>query len=539
MFNLKPFSWRQAAFAALVSSAVLASSCSDDDAPVVDGDPTVKVTSSATSDVVWNTVTLTIEASDDKNIAKIEVKVDGTVAGTQTSSPYDFKWDTQKVTDGSHTIAVTATDDAGKEASWQGTLKVQNTLLEFTPTSDMLDEGEQGYVFLSTSEGKTIAVQEFENGKPVKIIAPGYDGKDFTVTQVSYRIIEGNSSAGLQSTTEVPRGKWALSQWKEPDGPDYIGQASLTFTGADTDYQYVLTTNGSGDNTYENEARQPYLKKDPSILYIRKHPRLSVDETYEYTVINQIKVGTNPEIDLTKVNKVLTAETISIPAGDFNEASINIYGLRSATNRDERYSVSSSYNSGSNVTIRYPGSDFPAYFSESIFRGENTDAKNYYNGVYDNKVLNATIGLTFDGTKFAGTVSGTADYIVAAMEAEGIYWEIITNKGKSVVVPEIPASLHDLITVPDFNTSGYYADVTVCDRADISDYADLLNQAKAAEWGFLEIHFQEGDNAKQLIQTIWENGKNGGSRIAANSDHKIGRHATISGRTKSTSAKRK
>lgn len=532
MFTNMPFSWRQVALATLVSTALFVSSCSDDETPAVDGDPTVKVTSSAASDVVWNTVTLTIEATDDKKITKIEVKVDGTVADTQTSSPFDFKWDTQKVTDGSHTIVVTATDDSGKEASWEGALTVQNTLLKFTPASDMLreKEGERGFVFLSDSEGKTIASVEFKNGKTLQITAPSYEGKDFSVTQVIYSNFEGQSNADLQTIPEVKRGVWVLSRYKESPEKS-AGQANLTFSGADADYSYDLISNSSYDGTSDNQDASVGLSKNPSMLFIRKQSKGTAEQTYEYALIPSIKVGANPEIDLTKVNKVLTEETVGMPAGGYNRAAIYIYGLRSATDHDEQYYLGTFFNteteSGStDLIVRYPGSEFSAYLSHSFFQSDDMSAENFYNGVYDNKVLNASIGLKLDGTKFTGTVSGTLDYFIVSLSTGIIYWDIIGNKGKSVIIPEIPATLHDLIPTPDITTSDYI-DVTVRDTELVNDYADLLDKIIGLDDGFYQIDFDSEHNYKELGTTLMEND---GGRIKGNQDRRTGRRQKTSAR---------
>jgi hypothetical protein len=526
MFIKKRITWKLAMLAAL-SSSLFISSCRDDEAPSIDGDPTVKVTTSATSDVVWNTVTLNIEANDDKKIAKIEVKVDNTVVDTQTSSPFDFKWDTQKIDDGAHTVTVTASDEAGQQASWTATLKVQNILLEFDVPDDLLGEGNRGFVFLSDSEGKVIVSTEYENGDPtIKLRAPDYNGKDFTVTEAF--VSEGEGTYGSFNTiAEVPRGKWMLSRYDE-GGEGEIGEARLTFTNFEDGFYYNFSSNGGWTQAGGAES-QPgvWLRKDPSKLLITKNPN-SGTPTWQYGVVPSIKVGNN-EIDLSAVNKTLTEETLALPAG-YNDGYIDIYAIATAGNYEERYWVGGYYDqSTDDITVRYPGNDFAGYFSHNeSWAGESMKAENYHKGVYNLTPLAASINVSVNGEQLTGNVSGTLDYYVAVLSFDRIYWEIVSAKEKSVVIPEIPTEIEDLLGEANISEA-YSIDVVAIDLETVTNYADLVSQITTSAYGYYDFYIKVGHNDKKLIKYLL--GGKGGRKKGTDIEKKFNRRSASAGRS--------
>ena len=76
--------------------------------------PTVSVTApAATATVTGATVSLTANAADNRGVASVQFKIDGTNVGSpDTSSPYSVTWDSRTVSDGPHTVTAVATDTA-------------------------------------------------------------------------------------------------------------------------------------------------------------------------------------------------------------------------------------------------------------------------------------------------------------------------------------------------------------------------------------------------------------------------------------------
>jgi subtilisin family serine protease len=79
--------------------------------------PTTSITSPANGATVSGTITVSANASDDVGVTRVELYVDGGLLGTDTSSPYQFSWNTASVANGSHSLQTRAYDAAGNVGS--------------------------------------------------------------------------------------------------------------------------------------------------------------------------------------------------------------------------------------------------------------------------------------------------------------------------------------------------------------------------------------------------------------------------------------
>lgn len=87
-------------------------------APVPDTNPpSVSVSNPINGATVAGTVAISIAASDDVGVSRVEVLEDGVVAQTLTATPFQASWDTTKIAGGAHTIAARAYDAAGNAGS--------------------------------------------------------------------------------------------------------------------------------------------------------------------------------------------------------------------------------------------------------------------------------------------------------------------------------------------------------------------------------------------------------------------------------------
>ncbi|HET8581077.1 MAG TPA: peptidoglycan-binding protein [Candidatus Paceibacterota bacterium] len=90
--------------------------------------PTATLTAPLSGSVVSGaSVSLAATASDNVGLASLRFSVDGAPIGTPgTASPYSITWDSTGVTDGAHTIAVTAEDTSGNYATTSASVMVSN-----------------------------------------------------------------------------------------------------------------------------------------------------------------------------------------------------------------------------------------------------------------------------------------------------------------------------------------------------------------------------------------------------------------------------
>lgn len=82
--------------------------------------PAVAITAPAggATEPADSTVTVTASASDSTTaVSKVEFYVDGTLASTDTASPYSFSWSTSGLSLGSHTLSAKAYDTVGNVAT--------------------------------------------------------------------------------------------------------------------------------------------------------------------------------------------------------------------------------------------------------------------------------------------------------------------------------------------------------------------------------------------------------------------------------------
>ena len=168
-------------------------SCSDEEAPSAAPPdatkPTITIVSPTdVSQPLRATVVVKAEASDDTGISKVEVFVDGSSIGSAISSPVEASWDTKTVADGSHQIKVVATDSEGNTEEKSITVEVKNILFTFTIGTNYLNEFEEGWIFITDSNGGLVDNQKMVNGTILTFDTPeGFTNESrFTFNRLEY-----------------------------------------------------------------------------------------------------------------------------------------------------------------------------------------------------------------------------------------------------------------------------------------------------------------------------------------------------------------
>ncbi|MFY0522720.1 Ig-like domain-containing protein [Archangium gephyra] len=87
---------------------------------VVDNDVTPPsqpvITTPSPGATVSGTVSIEVAASDDRQVTRVELSVDGALIEADTAAPFAFSWDSVTVFNGSHTLSVKAYDAAGQSS---------------------------------------------------------------------------------------------------------------------------------------------------------------------------------------------------------------------------------------------------------------------------------------------------------------------------------------------------------------------------------------------------------------------------------------
>ena len=87
------------------------------DSPVDTAPPTASITAPAPGTTLLAPLSVTVDATDDIGVTRVELHVDGVLAGTDTVAPYAFTWNPGTAGDGSHALAAKAYDAAGNVAT--------------------------------------------------------------------------------------------------------------------------------------------------------------------------------------------------------------------------------------------------------------------------------------------------------------------------------------------------------------------------------------------------------------------------------------
>jgi len=98
--------------------------------------PSVAISSPVSGATLSGIVTVQVNATDNVGVARVELYLDGSLAGRSDSSSASFSWDTTADSNGAHTLHAKAYDAAGNVGvSASDTVTVQNTLPDTTAPS--------------------------------------------------------------------------------------------------------------------------------------------------------------------------------------------------------------------------------------------------------------------------------------------------------------------------------------------------------------------------------------------------------------------
>ncbi|MEA2139080.1 MAG: hypothetical protein QOG56_2230 [Solirubrobacteraceae bacterium] len=139
-----------------------------DNVPPVDTTPptvgwTAPAAGASVSGVLWESANsgpagrCEVAASDDVAVARVVFSVDGTALNADDSAPYDCRFDTTTVADGSHTLKAVAYDSADNASTASRTVTVANT-----PAPPPADTAPPAVSWTKPADGATVAGYMYE-----------------------------------------------------------------------------------------------------------------------------------------------------------------------------------------------------------------------------------------------------------------------------------------------------------------------------------------------------------------------------------------
>jgi chitodextrinase len=212
--------------------------------------PTTSITSPANNATVsGTTAAVTASASDNLSVTKVELYVDGSLAGTDTSSPYSFSLDTTALANGTHALTTKAYDAAnniGTSASVNVTV-FNDTTAPTVPTGlTSISTGMTSATVSWTASTDNVGVtgyHVFRNGTQIATTASSSYNDSGLTSGVTYSYtVSAYDAAGNTSAQSSPTSVTTDTDTTAPSVPSNASQSGVTSTTA------ALSWTASTDN---------------------------------------------------------------------------------------------------------------------------------------------------------------------------------------------------------------------------------------------------------------------------------------------------
>jgi len=195
--------------------------------------PEVKILSPKDGAELGGTIEINIDATDDVELEKVILYIDGNKIKEYTSSPYKYSWDSSKAAEGAHTITAEAMDKSGNVGRKSVTLvmdKIKDTLWQKTfggENSDWANSIQQ-----TTDGGYIVAgwTDSFGSGEADVYILK-LNSKGEVQSQKTFGGKKDDEANSIQQTTD---GGYIVAGWTDSFGS---GEADV----------YILKLNSKGE----------------------------------------------------------------------------------------------------------------------------------------------------------------------------------------------------------------------------------------------------------------------------------------------------
>ena len=286
--------------------------------------PTVSISSPADGSTVTATVIVSATATDNVAVSRVEFFVDGALRATDTTSPYNYSWDTTALPNGNHNLIARAYDAAGNSRSDSYTIIVNNgdTTPPSVPTNPTATASAYNRVNLSwAASSDNVAVTGYyivRNGVTIAnsaSVATTY--ADTTVsasTAYTYQVIAydargNNSPASNNASVTTPA---------QPDTTPPSAPANLSATAhasSQIDLSWLASTDNiavTGYDVYRSVSGSPAVRIATVTTTSFGNTGLSGSTTYAYYVVARDAAG-NSSIASTTANTTTPAAPGTTP----------------------------------------------------------------------------------------------------------------------------------------------------------------------------------------------------------------------------------
>ncbi|NHJ86963.1 MAG: hypothetical protein FK734_15985, partial [Asgard group archaeon] len=441
--------------------------------------PSVSITAPTNGATVSDSITISASASDNVGVDHVTFLIDGSTIATDSSSPYQTTYDTNSLTDGSHTITAVAYDAAGNTAQASVTVTVDNggtpdnELTSGVPVTGSLSsvgQTEMWYIIVGSNAESmrsvlTCGSADFDlygrlNAEPT---TSTYDWRGYTSGGEDITI-----NAPSQGTHYIPVIMWS-------GGGSYTLTVTITYQQADTTPPSVSITAPSNGATISGTVTVSFTASDANGISgraikidgttVSTGSSFSWDTTSytnaQHTILAQ---ATDPSGNTGSDSITVTVDNQSPPGGNELTSGQPVTGSLTTTVTEAAYTIAVDANAQSmHIVLDSGSSDFDVYqrFNTPVSGCSTTSCTGYDNRGYTSGGEDITVNSPSQGThyilvkRYSGT--GAFTLTVTVSYSGGSDWG---NGGKYAIL---------------FGISNYQSinDLSYCDE-DVTDVYNYL-----------------------------------------------------------------
>ncbi len=287
--------------------------------------PDVNIISPSDGAVLGGTIEINLEATDDVELEKVTLYIDGNKIKEYTSGPYTYTWDSSKASEGAHTITVEAVDKTGnvgrksvtvimdkiKDISWQKTFGGKDndgaSSIQQTTDGGYIIAGDKGgdvYILKLNSKGeiewqKTFGAKDYDEANSIQqtadggYIVAGDKGGDVYILKLNskgevewQKTFGGEGIAGAFSIQQTKDGGYIVAGLTEPFGSE---EADV----------YILKLNSKGEIDWQKTFGDQVVDQANSIQQTKDGGYIVAGVTGSFWIWEQdayiLKLNTNGE----------------------------------------------------------------------------------------------------------------------------------------------------------------------------------------------------------------------------------------------------
>ena len=444
----------------LTLSALTIFSCDDSEAPDTKA-PEIIIESPTENQRVARTITIAATAKDrDKEVA-MQAFLDGNLL-QESFDGINVQVDTKTLTEGTHTVKLTAIDKAENASEETYDIEVRNTLFKAQISSNYADEFTKIYFALSKNDGTIISFNEAVNGGSITIPTPADFNPDstFALTEYFYYYdVSGDYSTVVRSTlvsAGLTAGEFQTAEYRISlpktgshhinitDVPIQYYSAGLTGKNLHSPVGYFGAT-----GTITTDLNMTSNSSDLLFYF-----RLTDEPGQVYKYINNIADGGSTEFSLTGLPQMPKADVTAKDA----VGSFRCYVYADVENRYfSLYSDEGTFDNGK-LPVYYPGTTYSKYIFDLNYTGASGNcfshtigatpptAFSYVTGSVSNvNYVNRQMKVTATGTFDVATVNGGGGVFDTYTSVYDFYNVSFPNGTKNkVVISNPPTAMADL-----------------------------------------------------------------------------------------------